>query len=75
MSDFEEDAVSLMVAAHREGVLRFIRWCETNWKHEPAEKWPHAEPYPGDDIAEGWNRAIASIKDAFDCYAEEFSIR
>lgn len=71
MSDFEDNAIDLMLQAHKDGMIKFFEWCEANWKHDAKEEWKNREPYPHEQYVKGWNAAIEGLRAAFDCYADE----
>lgn len=64
-------ALSKIEEAYRDGLKAFVTWLGDNWQHETKEKWPHAEPYPGDAHKNGWNEAIGTISGALEVFLDE----
>lgn len=46
----------------------FFCWCDNNWGMKDSAD---VEMAKGPEWAEGWDAAIASISDAYECWSEE----
>lgn len=73
VDDFNQALMDLQ-DSYKKGLRNFAEWLKANWLHETEDKWPHAEPFPGKDFAEGFNNAISTIDMALDCYMEDHAI-
>lgn len=58
----------------RHELREFMEWMAENWKDEAddGEPIPDISKDPRTAFSEGWNRAAASMTDAWELYSEEF---
>jgi len=64
-------ALSQIEESYRTALRCFVKYLQDDWKLEPNEKWPHAEPVPSDDFRSGYESAMRSLDGALDLFMDE----